>query len=159
MSLFDTIKKKIKTEKPAAKAASKPVRPDETVGRVPAREAAPAKKQAPEKTEREQVLGDKAAYHKKYALDMLLHPYVTEKAAGLKAAGNKYVFMVAPGMNKVEIAKAIRSVYGVNPVNVNVINNLGKLVRYGRSYGRRKDWRKAVVTLKRGDKIEVYEGV
>jgi large subunit ribosomal protein L23 len=89
---------------------------------------------------------------------ILLRPLVTEKAADLATVG-KYVFMVAPGMNKVEIAKAIRSVYGVDPVNVNVINNLGKMVRYGRSYGRRKNWRKAVVTLKAGDKIEIYEGV
>jgi len=154
MSLFDTIKKKIKTEKPAAKAASKPVRPDETVGRVPAREAAPAKKQAPEKTEREQVLGDKAAYHKKYALDMLLHPYVTEKAAGLKAAGNKYVFMVADLANKRELRKVIQEKFKVAVTKVNIINIPRKSIKVGRTLGSKPGFKKAIITLKEGNTIE-----
>ena len=154
MSLFDTIKKKIKTEKPAAKAASKPVRPDETVGRVPAREAAPAKKQAPEKTEREQVLGDKAAYHKKYALDMLLHPYVTEKAAGLKAAGNKYVFLVADFANKRELRKVIQEKFKVAVTKVNIINIPRKSIKVGRTLGSKPGFKKAIITLKEGNTIE-----
>ncbi|MBN1778694.1 MAG: 50S ribosomal protein L23 [Candidatus Buchananbacteria bacterium] len=89
---------------------------------------------------------------------VLVKPLVTEKAAEMGAHG-KYAFVVNPTMNKIEIKKAIRSVYHVDPVNVRIINVLGKSVRYGRSLGRRKDWKKAIVTLKPGDKIEIYEGV
>lgn len=92
------------------------------------------------------------------AYRILLKPLVTEKAADLGTFG-KYVFMVDPSINKVEIKKAIRSIYGVDPVKINISNFSGKLVRYGRSWGRRKHWKKAVVTLRPGDKIEIYEGV
>ena len=89
---------------------------------------------------------------------ILLEPLVTEKAADLGADG-KYVFIVAKDANKVEIAKAIESVYGTKPVKVNIVNMRGKKVRYGKITGKKKNWKKAVVTLKPGEKIEVYEGV
>jgi large subunit ribosomal protein L23 len=62
-------------------------------------------------------------------------------------------------MNKVEVKKAIRVIYKVDPVSVNIANFSGKKVRYGRRSGKTKDWKKAIVTLKSGDKIQVYEGV
>jgi len=89
---------------------------------------------------------------------ILVKPLVTERAAEIAALG-KYVFMVNRAMNKVEVKKAIRSVYNVEPIKINMINVVGKKVRYGRSLGQRKDWKKAIVTLKPGDKIEIYEGV
>jgi len=89
---------------------------------------------------------------------VLVKPLVTEKAADMGAHG-QYAFVVDTKMNKIEIKKAIRSVYNVEPVAVNIINMIGKSVRYGRSFGRRKNWKKAIVTLKPGDKIEIYEGV
>ncbi|OGY45565.1 MAG: 50S ribosomal protein L23 [Candidatus Buchananbacteria bacterium RIFCSPHIGHO2_02_FULL_38_8] len=88
----------------------------------------------------------------------MIKPLVTEKAADLGALG-KYVFAIDPKMNKIEVKKAIRSIYKVDPVQVNILNFSGKYVRYGRVWGKTKNWKKAVVTLKPGDKIEVYEGV
>jgi large subunit ribosomal protein L23 len=92
------------------------------------------------------------------AYRVLIKPLITEKASAL-AALNKYVFAVDPAMNKIEVKKAIRAVYNVDPIKVNISNFSGKQVRYGRIRGKTKSWKKAIVTLKAGDKIEVYEGV
>ncbi|OGY52465.1 MAG: 50S ribosomal protein L23 [Candidatus Buchananbacteria bacterium RIFCSPLOWO2_01_FULL_56_15] len=92
------------------------------------------------------------------AYRVLLKPLVTEKAADL-GTHNQYVFMIDPRMNKIEVKKAVRTIYGINPLAVRIITMQGKAVRYGRRYGVTKSWKKAMVTLKAGDKIEVYEGV
>lgn len=89
---------------------------------------------------------------------ILVKPLLTEKATNL-AAVNKYVFVVAGGANKVEIAKAIRTVYGVKPLSVNIINRQGKLVSRGKVRGQRSDVKKAIVTLAAGQTIKIYEGV
>jgi len=94
----------------------------------------------------------------KNAYNVLLKPLVTEKATFL-ASQNKYYFAVSKKANKIEIKRAIKSLYGVEPLDVNIINVLGKKVRYGRTAGKKKNWKKAIITLKEGDKIEVYEGV
>jgi len=72
---------------------------------------------------------------------------------------NKYVFEVESSASADRIARAVETVYGVRPINVNVSNSQGKFVRYGRSFGRRANWRKAVVTLKAGETIDVYKGI
>ena len=89
---------------------------------------------------------------------VLVSPLVTEKATNLVAA-NKYVFIVAKRANKIEIAKAIKATYGVTPIQVNVVNVSGKKVARGRIKGCRSDWRKAIVTLAKGEVIKIYEGV
>lgn len=89
---------------------------------------------------------------------VLVKPLVTEKSSNF-GMDNQYAFEVSPGANKIEIRKAIETYYNVKPVKVNVINVRGKNVRWGRVRGMTKSWRKAVVTLRSGDKIEVYEGV
>lgn len=94
----------------------------------------------------------------KQAYRVLVKPLVTEKAADLGAYG-KYVFAIDSRMNKIEVKKAIRTIYGVDPVKVNISNISGKSVRFGRIWGKTKNWKKAVITLKPGDKIEIYEGV
>jgi large subunit ribosomal protein L23 len=88
----------------------------------------------------------------------LVKPLITEKAATFSSQ-DKYVFEVSTSSNKIEIAKAIKEVYGVKPLAVNIINMEGKLKRQGRKYGTRKDWKKAVVTLPKGKTINIYEGV
>lgn len=88
----------------------------------------------------------------------LVRPVITEKATDL-SADNKYAFVVEKAANKIEVAKAIKAVYGVEPVAVNIINMQGKKVARGRIRGQRKDWKKAIVTLKKGDTISIYEGV
>ena len=94
----------------------------------------------------------------KEAYKVLLRALITEKASYLKAE-NKYLFEVNTKTNKNEIKKAIFHVYGVWPTKVNVSNLGGKNKRYGRSTGITKARKKAVVTLKQGDSIELYEGV
>lgn len=92
------------------------------------------------------------------AYKVLIKPLITEKA-GIMNAENKYVFEVANNSNKIEVAKAVREVYGIQPVNVNIIKVLGKNTRQGRTSGKRKDWKKAIVTLPKGQSIQIYEGV
>lgn len=98
----------------------------------------------------------KTAYGNAYKV--LVKPLVTEKVSNLGVL-NKYIFAVALSANKIEVAKAIKEIYGVKPVGVNIINMQGKKARYGRISGRRKDWKKAIVTLPKGETIKVYEGV
>jgi|AntRauTorcE11897_2_1112592.scaffolds.fasta_scaffold12889_3 large subunit ribosomal protein L23 len=93
-----------------------------------------------------------------FAYKHLLKPHITEKAANL-GINNQYVFMVSPSSNKVEIKKAIEDVYGVKATNVNIINNEGKVVRRGRYTGKRKDTKKAIVTIEKGKSLNIYEGV
>ena len=88
----------------------------------------------------------------------VIKPLVTEKSATLSSV-NKYVFEVKPSMNKIEVKKAIQNMYGVKPMHIRAMNVSGKKVRYGRSSGKTKDWKKVIVSLKEGEKIEVYEGV
>lgn len=94
----------------------------------------------------------------KDAYKVLIRPLVTEKATDL-AVLNKYCFEVAQNANKIEIKKAIKSLYGLEPVDIKIINLRGKRIRYGRVSGKKKNWKKAIITLKQGDKIEIYEGV
>lgn len=101
-----------------------------------------------------------AASVKKYgnAYKILARPLVTEKGSMLNAAG-KYIFEVAKGANKIDIAKAIKEVYGVKPTDINIMNFEGKKARSGKITGKRKDWKKAIITLPKGESIQVYEGV
>ena len=90
------------------------------------------------------------------AYKILIKPLITEKAAGMSSE-NKYVFEVSKSANKIEISDAILEVYGIKPIAVNVANFKGKKVRHGQKVGRRKSWRKAVVTLAKGETINIYE--
>jgi large subunit ribosomal protein L23 len=92
------------------------------------------------------------------AYRVLVKPMVTEKATNLSSE-NQYVFMVDIDANKIDVARAIFEVYGVKPVSINMIKSKGKTVRRGRITGRRKDFKKAIVKLKKGETISVYEGV
>ncbi len=83
----------------------------------------------------------------------LLSPLVTEKSAYLKE-GNKYVFKVSDKASKVEIKKAVQLIYGAKVADVNVINIHPKKRRFGRSLGFKSGYRKAIVSLIKGEKIE-----
>jgi len=89
---------------------------------------------------------------------ILVKPLLTEK---ISEAGmyNQYAFEVKPNTNKIQIKKAIETYYKVKPVRVNIVNVRGRSVRWGRTQGKTRAWKKAIVTLRAGDKIEVYEGV
>jgi len=92
------------------------------------------------------------------AYKILINPLVTEKAS-IEGASGKYTFEVAINSNKIEIAKAFNDVYGIKPISVNSIKMEGKKVRHGKSIGRRKNWKKAIITLPKGKTINLYEGV
>lgn len=102
-----------------------------------------------------------AAKISKYSLafKVLVKPLVTEKSAVAESKHNKYSFVVAKNANKSQIKKAVEEVYGVKPTNVNVVNVDGRLVRFGRSTGRRSDYKKAVITLPQGKTIDIHVGV
>jgi len=89
---------------------------------------------------------------------VFIRPLITEKAAVLNQF-NQYVFEVSGRVNKIEIARAFESRYGVKPLKVRIINHDGKFVRFGRSTGRTKNWKKAIIVLPAGKTIQVHEGV
>jgi large subunit ribosomal protein L23 len=91
-------------------------------------------------------------------LDVLKSPLITEKTARLQEAG-KYAFEVAEGATKPQIKAAVEAAYKVTVTGVNVIVIKGKEKRMGRNLYRKPDWKKALVTLKPGDKIQLFEGV
>jgi len=81
---------------------------------------------------------------------------LTEKGSGLAEKENKYFFRVAPDANKIEIRKAVESLFRVSVSAVNTMNALGKKKRVRTaSYGKRPDWKRAIVTLKEGSKIDL----
>jgi len=89
---------------------------------------------------------------------VLRRPIITEKSTAL-AAQNKYVFEVEPRANKAQIKEAVEIAFGVRVKAVNTTNVRGKARRFGRRVTRLPDWKKAIVTLQPGDKIELFEGV
>jgi large subunit ribosomal protein L23 len=92
--------------------------------------------------------------------EIILRPVVTEKTADAKEMTNTVCFQVATGANKIEIRRAVESLFGVKVVDVRVVNMTGKQRRFGRYTGQRPDWRKAYVRLEAGEKtIEFFDQV
>jgi large subunit ribosomal protein L23 len=90
--------------------------------------------------------------------DILLAPVISEKSYGLLEE-NKYTFLVAPGSNKTQIKIAVEKVFGVKVVSVNTINRQGKRKRTKSGFGKRKDTKRAIVTLSADSKaIEIFGG-
>ncbi|VBB04838.1 ribosomal protein l23 signature [Lucifera butyrica] len=90
--------------------------------------------------------------------DVLIRPLITEKATSLMQE-NKYTFVVAPKANKVEIRQAVEQIFKVKVLAVNTIRVMGKTKRMGRFEGKRPDYKKAIVKLAPGERIEFFEGV
>ena len=91
--------------------------------------------------------------------NIIISPIRTEKTENILASGqNKYYFRVAINANKIEIKKAVEELFKVKVIKCETIRVKGKRKTWGRSSGRRKDWKKAIVTLKEGDKIAIFEG-
>lgn len=91
------------------------------------------------------------------ARDILICPIVTEKSTALMEQG-KYTFRVPLAATKIQIRQAVEQIFKVKVQAVNTMRYEGKLKRMGRTQGRRSDWKKAVVTLKPGEAIELFEG-
>ncbi|MGE5581632.1 MAG: 50S ribosomal protein L23 [Bacillota bacterium] len=92
------------------------------------------------------------------ARHLIKRPVITEKTTKLMEE-NKYCFMVDPKANKTQIKQAIEAIFNVKVESVNTNNILGKMKRMGRYMGRRPSWKRAIVTLKKGSRIEFFEGV
>jgi large subunit ribosomal protein L23 len=93
------------------------------------------------------------------AHQIIRRPLITEKGTELKNQANHYLFEVARDANKIEIKRAIESLFRVKVLQVRTISVQGKEKRVGRYVGRTPNWKKAVATLKEGDSIEFFEGV
>lgn len=90
----------------------------------------------------------------------ILHkPLFTEKGLNFKEKENKIVLQVKYNANKSEIKKAVEKIFKVKVAGVNTLRILGKKKRLGRYAGKRPDWKKAVVTLKKGEKLDLAEGM
>lgn len=94
---------------------------------------------------------------------LLIRPIYTEKLARLQEAENKYGFEVDRNANKIEIVKEIESRFEVKVKSITTMLVRGKIrqqmTKAGRFYGRRPDWKKAIVTLAEGEKIDLFENV
>jgi large subunit ribosomal protein L23 len=90
--------------------------------------------------------------------EVLRHPLITEKNTDLQTQ-NKYVFEITEGANKPLVKQAVEKAFKVRVTGVNVITVPGKTRRVGRRQVQTPSWKKAIVTLQPGDKIEFFEGV
>jgi large subunit ribosomal protein L23 len=90
--------------------------------------------------------------------EVLRRPLITEKSTALQAQ-NKYAFEIADGANKMMIKQAVEKAFKVSVTGVNVVTMRGKTRRMGRRLIHTNPWKKALVTLQPGDKIEFFEGV
>lgn len=119
-----------------------------------------AKKKATKKAEVSETKLNAAAPSSGNALSssLLRLPHVSEKAARLADKGT-YVFRVAIDAEKIAIRKAVEALYNVNVESVRTISMQGKPTLRGRRPSKRSDFKKALVTLKKGQKLDLYEGV
>ena len=90
---------------------------------------------------------------------LIKRPIITEKMTRLQEEKNQYAFEIDPSMNKIEVAQGIEERFDVKVKCVRTQNYIGKMKRMGRTEGRRRNWKKAIVTLHQGYKIELFEGV
>ncbi len=90
---------------------------------------------------------------------VVIRPVVTERSTELGEEQNAYTFMVSKDANKIEIRHAVEKLFGVKVAGVRTLNYRGKWRRVGRSLGRRPGFKKAIVKLAEGERIDVYEGI
>jgi large subunit ribosomal protein L23 len=90
---------------------------------------------------------------------VIASPLITEKGTLVNEQGNQFVFRVRPEANKVEIRRAVETLFKVKVEKVRTLNYLGKQRRVGKSVGLRPRWKKAYVTLAEGQRIEFFESV
>jgi large subunit ribosomal protein L23 len=91
--------------------------------------------------------------------EIIKRPLFNEKGMDMKEKENKILIEIDPGANKHQVKKAMEEIFKVKVEKVATINVGGKLKRYGKSIGRRSDRKKAIVTLKKGEKLDFIEGV
>lgn len=87
--------------------------------------------------------------------DIIIAPVITEKASNIAGSGKNYVFKVSKNANKIQIKKAFEKAFGVHVTKINTLNTKPKDKRVGRYTGKTKTYKKAIITLKDGESIEI----
>jgi large subunit ribosomal protein L23 len=95
----------------------------------------------------------------KSAFDTIIRPIISEKADWARDEDNVYSFEVLMGTNKIEIRKAVEEVFDVKVAKVRTSILRGKMKRVGKTFGKKRNWKKAFVTLQEGHSIDLFEGV
>jgi len=90
--------------------------------------------------------------------DTIISSLVTEKSTTQREGQNQYSFMVDKRANKIEIKEAVERLFKVKVTEVRTTMIRGKVKKLGRRFGKRPDWKKAIVTVKEGDRIDFFEG-
>ena len=90
--------------------------------------------------------------------EVIRRPIITEKTTVIREDGGTLVFQVAKDANKIDVRRAVETLFGSKVASVRTSIAHGKMKRQGRYVGRRPDWKKAIVTLKKGQTIEYFEG-
>ena len=91
--------------------------------------------------------------------DIVRRARITEKGTRIREGQNGYLFEVARDANKIEVKQAVEAIFNVKVATVRTLRVHGKPKRVGRHAGHRPDWKKAIVTLKKGETIELFEQV
>ncbi len=90
---------------------------------------------------------------------IIIRPLLTEKASAQTELANTYSFEVGKEASKVEIKEAVQSLFGVQVMQVRTMVVRGKMKRFGRYFGKRPNWKKALVTVAEGDDLNIYTGL
>ncbi len=90
--------------------------------------------------------------------DVVVRPLITEKAERGRAAAQQYSFEVHRDATKIQVKGAVEKLFGVHVLAVRTAVRRGKVKRVGRTSGRRANWKRAIVTLKQGETIPLFEG-
>lgn len=141
MSIFDFLKRRKEIQK------AKEKQPEKKVEKV-----SDGKESREVKIEKPSYA--KASKGKGFSYEVVREPHISEKST-LLGEKNKYVFKVYANANKPEIKKSVEGIYGVDVVSVNIVTIPKKKRRIGRTEGFKKGYRKAIVTIKEGQKIEI----
>jgi len=148
MALLDFLKRKKEVEKAKDK---KP----ETLRRVSGQEKAEKVSDVKDTKEVKEIKTTRSKKTGGFSYEVIREPHISEKSTNLNQ-NDKYVFKVYSDTNKPEIKKSVEGIYGVNVLSVNIIKIPKKKRRIGKTEGFRKGYTKAVVTIKEGQKIEIF---
>lgn len=148
MAIIDRIRSKKAEEGTTADAPKKKAAAKKAVSK---KVEAPAESSAP-------AAQAKAAVANHYASNHLIKPHVSEKAAMLTEKG-VYTFDVPVSSEKISVKRGVEALYGVKVASVRMIRHAGKPVNRGKRQTSRNTWKKAVVTLAKGQKLDLYQGV
>ncbi len=88
---------------------------------------------------------------------VVIRPIISEKADSMREGGGVYTFEVHPDANKIEVRKAVETIFQVEVTQVRTVIIRGKVKRVGRTAGKKKNWKKAYVTLKQGHSIDLFQ--